>query len=65
MILTKELIPKKKKTLRACLVYCNGYYNVIGIRITRNGRSCNGISILIHWFGYNNLVRWWDDIIYS
>ena len=58
MILTKELIPKKKKkTLKAHLVHCNDYYNVIGIRITRNGRSCSGISNPIHWFGYNNLVR--------
>ena len=47
----------KIKILRACLVYYNGYYNVIRTRITRNKRSCNGISIHIHRFGYNKLVR--------
>ena len=55
--INKGINSQKKKTLRACLVYYNCYYNVIRTRITRNERCCNGISIHIHWFGYNNLVR--------
>jgi hypothetical protein len=33
---------------RVRLVHSNNYYTVIGIRITRNRISCNGISITIH-----------------
>jgi hypothetical protein len=35
-------------TFRVRLVHSNNYYTVIGIRITRNRISCNGISITIH-----------------
>jgi hypothetical protein len=42
-----------KEFIRAGLVHCNGYYNVIGINITRNRRNCNGIFITIHLFGDN------------
>jgi hypothetical protein len=40
-------------TLRVRLVHNNDYYTVIGISITRNRISCNGISITIHQFGNN------------
>ena len=39
------------KTFRARLVYCNDYYIVIEISITKNKRSCNAITITIHVFG--------------
>jgi hypothetical protein len=40
-------------TFRVRLVHSNDYYTVIGISITRNRISCNGISIIIHQFGNN------------
>jgi hypothetical protein len=40
-------------TLRVRLVHNNDYYTIIGISITRNRISCNGISIIIHQFGNN------------
>ena len=39
-----EIIKKVIKILRSCLVYCNNYYSVIGIIITRNKRNCNDHS---------------------
>jgi hypothetical protein len=39
--------------LRACLVHCNGHYNVTRINITRYKRSCNVITITIHLFSDN------------
>ena len=41
------------RKLRIRLVHGNGYYTVIGISITRNRISCNGINITIHQFGNN------------
>ena len=37
--------------LWACLVHYNGNYIGIGISITKNKKSCNGIIITIHLFG--------------
>ena len=36
--------------LKVRLVYCNGYYTIIGINITKNKKSCNVITT-IHLFG--------------
>ena len=47
------LLGVKIQTLRICLVYCNSYYTVIRISITRNRISCNRITIIIHQFGNN------------
>ncbi len=43
--------------LRVRLVHCNGYYTVIGINITRNRISCNGITITIYQFGDNTWIE--------
>ena len=37
----------------AHLVQCNDDYNVLGINITMNTISCNGMAITIHLFGDN------------
>ena len=41
------------KTFRARLVYCNDYYIVIEISITRNKKTCNITTITIYLFGDN------------
>jgi hypothetical protein len=40
-------------TIRTRLIRCNSYYTVIRISITKNKRSCNVITIIIHVFGDN------------
>jgi hypothetical protein len=40
-------------SVRVRLIHYNGYYTVIGINITRNKKSCNEITIIIHLFGDN------------
>ncbi len=49
----------KLETLGVRLVHCNDYYTVIGINITRNRISCNGITITIHQFGDNTWIEPW------
>ena len=52
-------------TFRVRLVHSNDYYTVIGISITRNRISYNGISITIHQFSCYDLFKflaaafWW------
>ena len=49
--LIKSTKKKKKKTLRIHLVHYNGHYKYNRIQyITKNRRSCNGISIPIYMF---------------
>ena len=50
-------------SLRACLIHCNGLYIVIGIRITRNRQSWNGIIIPIHLFGGNLIFGYKIEIL--
>jgi hypothetical protein len=51
-VITKkyERISYRLLCLRIRLVCWNSYYTVIGIGITRNRISCNGIAITIHQF---------------
>ncbi len=46
--------------LRKRLVYCNSYYNVIGISIARNKRNCNIIIILSYYSFFLHINDLWS-----